>query len=225
VSESSAVTPGTVLQALGGVMDPELDRSIVELDFVGNVVVLGGDVRVELRLPTFWCAPALAWMMADDARLALQGVPGVTGVRVIVAGHHAETEITDSVNSRRGFDEAFAGEVDGDLGGLRDLFRRKTYLARLARLVATLPSVPAEDSALCDLPDTEEARAYLAARSALGLDCSPAAPLMMDPSGALVRDARQFLRAAQTVRVSLDANAGLCRALLDARLGRNPGRE
>jgi hypothetical protein len=34
-----------------------------------------GDVTVEFTLPTAWCSPAFAWMMATDARGEVDSLP------------------------------------------------------------------------------------------------------------------------------------------------------
>ena len=103
------VDRGAVLDALSTVMDPELDRDVVELGFVAACSIGEGAVEVVLRLPTYWCAPNFAWLMADDARVALLAVPGVERATVRLAGHHAEDEIAGGVNQDLGFDAAFRG--------------------------------------------------------------------------------------------------------------------
>ena len=62
--------------ALDRVVDPELDRSLTELEFIASLEVDGGDVTVALRLPTYWCSPSFAYLMVGDARDALQALPG-----------------------------------------------------------------------------------------------------------------------------------------------------
>ncbi|WP_241997089.1 iron-sulfur cluster assembly protein, partial [Halorubrum sp. SD626R] len=57
----------TVRDRLDRVEDPELARSIVELDYVDAIDIDGGRVLVQFTLPTAWCSPAFAWMMAVDA--------------------------------------------------------------------------------------------------------------------------------------------------------------
>ena len=67
-----------VLEQLGTVYDPELDEPITTLGFVGSLVVTdAGDVSVRLRLPTPQCAPNFAFLMAADARAAVDRVPGL----------------------------------------------------------------------------------------------------------------------------------------------------
>ena len=72
-----------VLDALGEVIDPELDEPITTLGFVSSCVVSAeGDVSVHLRLPTPQCAPNFAYLMTDDARAAISSVPGVGAISV-----------------------------------------------------------------------------------------------------------------------------------------------
>ncbi|MDQ3284540.1 MAG: iron-sulfur cluster assembly protein, partial [Actinomycetota bacterium] len=47
----------TVLDALSGVRDPELDEPIMDLQFVSSLDIEDGAVSVNLRLPTYYCAP------------------------------------------------------------------------------------------------------------------------------------------------------------------------
>ena len=48
-----AVSRDAVLSALEGVIDPELKRSVVELDMVRDIRVDGGDVSVTIALTFF----------------------------------------------------------------------------------------------------------------------------------------------------------------------------
>ena len=60
--------------ALGTVVDPELDEPITELGFVRSLVITGDDVEVHLRLPTSFCAPNFAYLMAWPACSAVVSV-------------------------------------------------------------------------------------------------------------------------------------------------------
>jgi metal-sulfur cluster biosynthetic enzyme len=220
-------TEAGVLAALRGVLDPELDEPVVELGFVRRVEVASGPagarVRVVLRLPTYWCAPNFSWLMAADAREALLAHPGIAEAEVVLDDHHASSEISAGVNGGRSFAEVFEGEATGELGDLRDLFRRKAFMVRQERLVQSLRGgAPAAQRALTELtigelPDSEEARAYLAVRAELGLDCSPAAPVMTDPGGRPVRDLERHLQRARLMRVAMRGNGAFCRGLLATR--------
>src|SRR5437016_4428082 len=123
-----------VVAALSTVSDPELDRSVVELGFADAIVGPDGDVTVELRLPTYWCAPNFAFMMAQDALEAIQAVPGVRSVRVDLMEHFAADEVSDGLARGRSFDDSFAGQADGSgLDMLRRLFWAKSFMVHQER--------------------------------------------------------------------------------------------
>ena len=74
-----------VLEALGTVYDPELDEPITTLGFVSSCSVSAeGDVSVRLRLPTPQCAPNFAFLMAHDARTAVERVEGVRELSIVL---------------------------------------------------------------------------------------------------------------------------------------------
>jgi metal-sulfur cluster biosynthetic enzyme len=225
-----------VLRALAGVLDPELDQSLVELGFVKRVRIEAeghpadaparARVHVELRLPTYWCAPNFSWMMVEDARAALLADPRVEDVEVALVDHHAADDISTGVGAGRAFGDVFDAAPDRRLGDLRDLFRRKALLARQERALRSL-GLPDKDLArlrVGDLPDTDAVRAYLAARANLDLDCSSRAPALTDAAGRPVsaEGADAHLRRARLMRVSIEGNAAFCRGLLATRYGEGP---
>src|ERR671935_3336032 len=101
--------------ALDRVIDPELDESLVRLGFVERLEIEAGRVLVELRLPTFWCAPNFAYLMARDARDRLRAVEGVEKVEVMLKDHFASEEISQAATNGRPFGETFGSEADGNL--------------------------------------------------------------------------------------------------------------
>jgi metal-sulfur cluster biosynthetic enzyme len=206
-----------VRAALGGVIDPELDRSIVDLGFVRGITVSGRNVRVELQLPTYWCAPNFSWLMAADARAALLGLPGVEHASVVIVDHHAAEEINAGVNGERTFEKEFAEQATGGLEDLRHTFRRKAFFVRQDRLLRTLAGRDLNGLRVRDLPPSPEAEAYLAIRAELGLDCSADAPAVTDAEGRVVQDLQTHLRCVRLIRVSMESNTALCRGLLDER--------
>jgi metal-sulfur cluster biosynthetic enzyme len=216
----------TVLGALAGVRDPELDEPITELGFVAAIESDGAGVRVRLRLPTYFCAPNFAYLMVADARAALLRMPGVESAAVTLEDHFAGDEIGGAASAGAGFAEAFPGQADGELDDLRGLFARKGFLSRQARLADALRRAGSGVDELAglrvaDLPDVPEAAAYLARRRELGLDASPNAPAFVRPNGAPLASGAlpRQLRMARTVRVAVEGNAGLCRSLLRTRYG------
>lgn len=213
------MTEGDVRGALATVLDPELDEDLVELGFVDDVAVERGRVAVRLRLPTYWCSPNFSWLMAQDARAAVLGLPGVDEVEVTLADHHAGEEIAVGVNEGRSFGEVFGAEDDGTLRVLRRAFRRKAFQVRQDRLLRSL-AAPRADVTVGELPDTDATRAYLAARSELGLDCDPRAPAICDPEGRPVSDLEAHRHRLRLVRVSVETNSAMCRGLLATRYGK-----
>ena len=208
-----------VLEALGTVYDPELDEPITSLRFVSSCEVSGaGDVDVRLRLPTPQCAPNFAYLMAADARDAVRRLPQVGEVTVVLEDHYTGDEINAVLGSGAGFADAFPGETAGDVGALRALFQRKALLARQARLLEGVDD-PAS-TRLGELTGPEAARCR-ALRRALGIDASDDAPAFVRGDGTPVGQDEwpRFARMATLTAVSLDANGGICRSLLQARYG------
>ena len=60
-----------VVEALATVVDPELTSRSPTSASSGRSRSTGRIVEVHLRLPTSFCAPNFAWLMAADARDAL----------------------------------------------------------------------------------------------------------------------------------------------------------
>jgi Mrp family chromosome partitioning ATPase len=69
-----------VLEALQGVLDPELGKSIVDLGMVHDVEIDGGVVRFTLALTTLACP--LRERMMNDAQRAVTALEGVLDVQV-----------------------------------------------------------------------------------------------------------------------------------------------
>jgi metal-sulfur cluster biosynthetic enzyme len=220
------ITTDAVLGVLGSVRDPELDEPLTDLGFVAGVHVDGTRVEVRLRLPTYFCAPNFAWMMVEGARSAVRALPEVEDAVVVLEDHFASDEISGAASRAAGFEHAFPGETNGDLTELRDLFARKAFVARQARLCEGLLRTgrTLEELVglrLADLEPGQELDRCVALRGEMGLDASPGAPAFVLPDGQ-VPDAEslgRWLRLARVVRVSIEANAGMCRALLETRYG------
>ncbi|MFE0386441.1 iron-sulfur cluster assembly protein [Streptomyces bungoensis] len=214
-------------QALDAVFDPELDEPITDLGFVRSVET-GPDraLTVHLRLPTSFCAPNFAYLMACDAKDALAALPDAGPVTVLLDDHHDSDLINRGLAADAGYRGTFGAEADESLEELRLVFRRKAHTAAMDRaLTALLRSDPAltEDHlhqvVLGDLPDTAATRALLRRREALGLGTTPSEPVLVDDDGHPFPpdEIPLRLRYARAVRVSIDGNAHFCRGLLRTR--------
>ncbi len=82
------VTREQVLAALKDVLDPELHKSIVELDMVKDVAVSDGRVRVEALLTIGACP--LRETIVDSIRARIAALPGVAAVDVTLGVMSAE---------------------------------------------------------------------------------------------------------------------------------------
>ncbi len=214
-------------EALSAVRDPELDEPITDLGFVKEVRVDGGQVTVTLWLPTYFCAPNFAYIMAVDAKEAVGAIEGVTDVAIRLIDHHASDEINGGLAAGKDFDETFPGETVGEgLAEVRHKFDRKAFIARQQELYRQLTDqglTPADilGLTLADLPDTPEASRYLDRRARVKLDTSGDAPYLVDLDGKAVtaENLDRHLIFARTVSVSIEGNASFCRGLLATRYG------
>ena len=133
-----AINERDVWAQIGEVIDPELDKPLDALGFVDQVAILGGEVTVRLRLPTYWCAPNFAFMMAADLRDQIGKAPGVERVTVQVEDHFAGDEISAGVNHGQSFSTVFPEDADGELDELRRTFAVKAFLVRQEQLIRAL---------------------------------------------------------------------------------------
>ena len=219
------ITRGDVWAALSEVRDPELDRPITDLGFVAAVTI-GDRIRVELRLPTYFCAPNFAWLMVADARDAVAALPGAGRPDVVLLEHFVSAEINEGVAAVSDFGASFdADGFDPDLASLRAVFERKAHLAAQERLARALRAagVPADLLPTVRLSEAaalarEAAEAVARRRERAGIRSELA---FCDDEGRTLTAATMpgWLRFAQTVRVSIDGNAGFCRGLLETRYG------
>jgi len=215
--------------ALATVVDPELDEPITTLGFVRSLVVSpGGNVKVHLRLPTSFCSPNFAYLMASDAKDALQQLDWTRRVVVELDDHHDSAIINAGLAADAGYRGTFGDEADESLDELRETFRRKAYTAAMERCLTELlradpqrPESSLGDVRLADLPDGATKQALLRRRRALGLSTEPEDLAMVDHfgNGYAAEDVPLALRRARSTRISIDGNAHFCRGLLKTRYG------
>jgi metal-sulfur cluster biosynthetic enzyme len=215
----------TIMAALHTVTDPELDQPITELGFVRSVAVDDIGVTVHLRLPTAFCSPNFAYLMASDAQDALRTVDGIGEVRVLLDDHHDRDKINAGLAANAGYVGTFGSEADDSLAELRLIFLRKAHTAAMERCVSALMRqnrLGPDDLhrlTLRDLPDGRDKSALLRRRFALGLSVCPNGRVVVDDEGhpLPVEAVPTRLRFARSVRVSMEGNAHFCRGLLATR--------
>jgi metal-sulfur cluster biosynthetic enzyme len=219
-----------LLAALETVRDPELDEPITSLGFVTSCTVSAdGDAEVRLRLPTYFCAPNFAFLMVADAYDAVSALPGVRRACVVLEDHFASDAINGGVAARSGFAQTFDGETlpfhgepGGELGALRADFLRKAVMAGTDQVCRPLLAAGKDPAALLamtlgEVPPSRPLGRLRQRRAELGLPAGDDAPLLIDPvTGSRVdpHAVPLHLRRAQVTRISIEANAGICRGML-----------
>jgi metal-sulfur cluster biosynthetic enzyme len=216
-----------VLRALDAVIDPELDEPITDLGFVHTVdVTPAGNVEVHLRLPTSFCAPNFAYLMASDSKDVLVQLEWTRDVVVELDDHHDSRIINTGLASDAGYRGTFGHEAEDDLDELRVTFQRKAHTAAIERcLTALLRAEPERQVAdlgnvrIQDLPDDDTTASLMRRRSSIGLSTAPDHLVMVDHTGGgYARDHVPLaLRRARSTRISIDGNAHFCRGLLRTR--------
>jgi len=145
----------------------------------------------------------------------------------VLEDHFASDAINGGVAARAGFARSFDGEAVGELHELRADFLRKAVMAGtdiVCRPLAGAGTGPSELATLTldQVPPSPALERLRQRRAELGLPAGDDAPLLIDPAtGApLAGDAVPLhLRRAHTTRVSIEANAGICRGMLRHRYG------
>jgi metal-sulfur cluster biosynthetic enzyme len=193
------VTSETVLDRLDGVTDPELDESVVELEYVQSVEVELPTITVEFRLPTAWCSPAFAWMMADDMREACESIEGCERGRIRLTDHLHGEEITRGIEEGLAFEAVFEDATEG-VEAVRADLDGKARLARQYHAVESLLDAGCDPEQLATL-DRGDVTFTGDDRVAVCLDglavFAPASPL------------RRYVEKATDVGVATDADARL----------------
>lgn len=227
------LTEADVRRALEVVIDPELDEPITDLGFVRSVALEPGRVEVHLRLPTSFCSPNFAYLMASDSKDAIVALvaDGPAEVVVELDDHHDSDLINRGLAADAGYRGTFRHEAEKDLDELRATFRRKAHTAAMERCLTALLRADATraeadlgEVVLGDLPHGPETASLLRRRAEIGLVTHPLATVLVDHEGVPYAraDVPMAVRRARSTRISVDGNAHFCRGLLATRY---PGSE
>ena len=185
-----------VWDRLASVTDPELDESVTELRFVTAVEVdAESRVHIGFRLPTYWCSPNFAFLMADDMRAAAGSLPWVRQVLIDLRDHMYSDTINQGLAQGHSFKATFAEEAaEEDLDDLRRTFRIKAYQRRQEAVIRHLMERGWTPPAI------------------LALDCPHLATITPETFS-------DYLTLLRRVRINTEFNGSLCRGLLQARYG------
>jgi metal-sulfur cluster biosynthetic enzyme len=216
---------------LQGVMDPELDESVIDLNFVTRADVDSkNQVHIEFRLPTYWCAANFSFLMADDMRRAVSALDWVKGVSVVLGEHMYADKINAGLAKGMSFQDTFGDEADGNVDDLRQTFLIKAFQRRqfalLQHLIATGHSpediVSLTLAELRGLPvddiGAKLVRRYLERRAVVGLSGLDVLAFVDATGGALEADGLAgYVTGLRRVGINVEFNGALCRGLLSAR--------
>ena len=216
---------------LQGVMDPELDESVTDLNFVTKADVDSENrVHIEFRLPTYWCAANFSFLMADDMRRVVSALDWVKGVSVVLGEHMYADKINAGLAKGLSFQETFGVEADGDLDDLRQTFLVKAYQRRQVALLnhllgvghstETIVSLTLMELGCLPLDDEGEklVRRYLERRAVVG-PLRADEPAFVDAGGARLKadGFAAYVSGLRRVGVNAEFNSALCRGLLSVR--------
>lgn len=224
-----------VWRQLDCVTDPELDESVTSLGFIEEIDI-GDDgvVTVEFRLPTYWCSPNFAFMMAEDIRRAVAALPWVSEVRPALQEHMAAEEVNHGVRLGLSFAATFRNfETSESIEALRERFRRKAFERRQEALLSSLREMGYDSKALSAMTLAALDRIDLAAAAGrqraryrevliergLASKADDLAFVRIDGGAIAVQEFAAHLRQLRGVRINMEFNSALCRGLLAARYG------
>jgi metal-sulfur cluster biosynthetic enzyme len=212
-------------------MDPELDESVVDLNFVTRADVDPMNrVHIEFRLPTYWCAANFSFLMADDMRTAVSALDWVEGVSVVLGEHMYADKINAGLAQGLSFQETFGTEADGSLEDLRRVFLVKAFQRRQIALLNHLTGLGHQPDTIVSLTLAElgrlpvddeggrRVRRYLERRLVVG-PMHAASPAFVDAAGVrLTSDGfAAYVSGLRRVGVNAEFNGALCRGLLSVR--------
>jgi metal-sulfur cluster biosynthetic enzyme len=220
-----------VWACLKSVTDPELDESVVELNFVTHADVDDkNQVHIGFRLPTYWCAANFSFLMADDMRQAVSTLDWVKGVNVVLGEHMYAEKINAGLAQGLSFEDTFGAEADGNLDELRQTFLVKAFQRRQVALLnyltenGHLPEKLVEltlSDLECLMLDAEGAKLvqrYFERRHVVG-PIRPDALAFITSEGAALRGETYaaYVLGLRRIGVNAEFNGALCRGLLAVR--------
>lgn len=223
-----------VWRQLEKVCDPELDEPITDMGFVESVAIEDNrTVAVRFRLPTYWCSPNFAYLMATDIRLEVEKLDWVSGASVRLEDHMFDEQVNKGVNEGLSFREIFADLApDQGLDEIREKFRMKAFQRRQEVMLLGLRKMDFSDAQIVAMTleqfdavrfsDDEEVRQhgrYREITDALALARAPDDRAFVTYEGDALEAQRldDYLGILRGVRINMEFSGALCRGLLGTR--------
>ena len=233
-SSSISALRSAVWDRLDRVMDPELDEPITDMGFVEDISIDETNaVTIDFRLPTYWCSPNFAFLMAAAIRREVEDLAWVKQANVRLRDHLSADEMNAGVNAGRSFSEVFAELSDGaNLEELRDKFDGKAFQRRQEVVLKALLAAGYSIASIVqmtlkefqeitfDAPgDQRQKQRYTDLLLAKGLAWRPGDPALTTYAGrCLTADGfSDYQNELRSVRINMEFNGALCRGLKNSR--------
>lgn len=223
-----------IWRRLSAVADPELDEPVTKMGFIERLEVHNNRIEIDFRLPTYWCSPNFAFLMADGIWQAASEANWAREVIVRLLDHCFGDTVNTAVNNRHSFASIFAEMSDGeDLDDLRKKFREKAFQRRQEAVILGLKAMgwtPAQITGLTlagfnalNLGNQPEAAAqkprYRQILMEEGLACLPDDLVIIDWQGTpiTVETLPDHMMRLRATRINMEFNGAMCRGLAATR--------
>ena len=90
-----------IFDELTKVVDPEINVSIMELELVDNIDIIGPEVKIDIHLTSPFCPAIFGFKIAQDVHDYLLKIDGIDDVKVNVSNHFMAEAINNQVNSSK----------------------------------------------------------------------------------------------------------------------------
>lgn len=88
-----------IFDELSGIVDPEINTSITDLELVDNVDIANSTVKIDLHLTSPFCPAVFGFKIAQDVHDNLLKLDGINDVKVNVSNHFMAEQINNQVNN------------------------------------------------------------------------------------------------------------------------------
>jgi metal-sulfur cluster biosynthetic enzyme len=101
MSQASLELRRQIFDELTKVVDPEINVSIMELELVDNVDIIGPEVKIDLHLTSPFCPAIFGFKIAQDVHDNVLKIDGINDVKVNVSNHFMAEAINNQVNTSK----------------------------------------------------------------------------------------------------------------------------
>ena len=101
MSQASLDLRRQIFDELTKVVDPEINVSIMELELVDNVDIIGTEVKIDLHLTSPFCPAIFGFKIAQDVHDNVLKIDGIDDVKVNVSNHFMAEAINNQVNTSK----------------------------------------------------------------------------------------------------------------------------